>query len=388
MTNKKGSRRRFGAIRQLPSGQWQARYPGPDGVMRPADTTFRTKTEAAEWLVDKEAEIRAGSWIDPEAGKITLSKYAETWVAERPKMRPSTRKRSSDLVRLHIAPYLGSKAIGDVRSAHIRTWHKQLTDQGVGAATVARTYQLLKSIFNTAVDDDLIRRSPCRIEGASVYVSKERPVLAITEVFTVADSVPDRYRAMILLGTFAGLRWGELVGLKRRYLDLEECTVRVETTVVELNGSKLLLDQPPKSDAGRRVVAFPAYLRPALAAHLKNYTGEGADSYVFTSPRGTVLRRSNFRPVWIKAAADAGLAGVRVHDLRHTGATIAAQTGATLKELMNRIGHSTARAAINYQHAANGRDQEIASALDKLIKKEQGKKRGGKKRSSGEVAGE
>jgi len=175
---------------------------------------------------------------------------------------------------------------------------------------------------------------------------------------------------MILLGTFAGLRWGELVGMKRKCLNLEACTVRVESTVVELNGSTLLLDQPPKSEAGRRVVSFPAYLRSVLEAHLKKYTGEDADSYVFTSPKGTVLRRSNFRPVWVKALDAAGLTGVRVHDLRHTGATIAAQTGATLKELMNRIGHSTARAAINYQHAADGRDQEIASALDKLIKKE------------------
>jgi integrase len=171
--------------------------------------------------------------------------------------------------------------------------------------------------------------------------------------------------------------------VKRRNLDLNTCTVRVETTVVELNGSTLLLDQPPKSEAGRRVVSFPAYLRPVLEAHMKAYTGEGADSYVFTSPKGAVLRRSNFRPVWIKALADAGLVGVRVHDLRHTGAAIAAQTGATLKELMNRIGHSTARAAINYQHAADGRDQEIASALDKLIKKEQGKRRAAKRRPSG-----
>lgn len=78
------------------------------------------------------------------------------------------------------------------------------------------------------------------------------------------------------------------------------------------------------------------------------------------------------RTVWVKATADGGLAGVRAYDLRHTGATIAAQTGAALRELMNRIGHSTARAAINYQHAANGRDKEIATALDKLIKKERG----------------
>lgn len=214
-------KRRFGRVRKLPSGRWQARYPGPDGIDRPAPETFRTKTEADEWLVDKEAEIRSGDWIDPDAGKVLLSVFATAWVAERPKMRPSTRKRCGDLVRLYIATSqgsnsLGAKTIGEIRPAHIRAWHKALTDNGVGAATIARTYQLLKSIFNTAVDDDTIRRNPCRIEGAAVYNAKERPVLSITEVFTIANTVPDRYRAMILLGTFAGLRWGELVGLKRK----------------------------------------------------------------------------------------------------------------------------------------------------------------------------
>ncbi len=370
MANSKGSRRRFGALRQLPSGQWQARYPGPDGVMRPADTTFRTKTEAAEWLVDKEAEIRAGDWIDPEAGKITLRKYAETWVAERPKMRPTTRERSATLVRLYIAPHLGDLAIGDIRDPHIRRWYKQLGDNKVGAATIARTYQLLKSIFNTAVEDELIRRNPCRIKGAAIYKPEERPVLTITEVYAIAENVPERYRVLVLLGTFTGLRWGELAGLKRKNVDLEACTVRVDTIVVELGRGGLLLDQEPKSEAGRRTVAFPAQLKPLLEAHLKGHVADSSSAYVFTSPRGAVLRRANFRATWVEAVKAAGLSDVRFHDLRHTGATIAAQTGATLKELMKRIGHSTERAAMNYQHAAKGRDQEIATALDKLISDE------------------
>lgn len=383
MANKKGSRRRFGAIRQLPSGQWQARYPGPDGLMRPADTTFRTKTEAAEWLVDKEAEIRSGEWIDPEAGKITLTKYAESWVAERPKIRATTRERSATLVPLHIAPHLGDMEIGDIRDRHIRRWYNQLGDNGVGAATIARSYQLLKSIFNTAVEDEAIRRNPCRIKGAAVYKSEERPVLTVGEVYALADRVPSRYRALVLLGTFTGLRWGELVGLRRRNVDLVACTVRVESIVVELGSGKMLKDQPPKSEADRRTVAFPAELKPVMEVHLAEFVGPDAAAYVFTSPRGMVLRRANFRETWVGAVKAAGLSEVRFHDLRHTGATIAAQTGATLKELMLRIGHSTDKAALNYQHAAKGRDQEIASALNKLIKKERGVRSGpAKKRRS------
>lgn len=220
--------------------------------MRPADKTFRTKTEAAEWLVDKEAEIRAGDCIDPEAGKITLANYAETWVTERPKIRPTTRERSATLVRLHIAPYLGHMELGAIRDPHIRRWYKQLGDSGVGAATVARTYQLLKSILNTAVQDEVIRRNPCRIKGAAVYKSEERPVLTVGEVYALADKMPARYGALVLLGTFTGLRWGELVGLRRRNVDLDACTVRVESIVVELGSGRMLEDQPPKSDARRR----------------------------------------------------------------------------------------------------------------------------------------
>lgn len=233
------------------------------------------------------------------------------------------------------------------------------------------------------MEDELIRRNPCRIKGAAVYKSEERPVLTIGEVYALADTMPGRYRALVLLGTFTGLRWGELAGLKRRNVDLEACTVRVESIVVELGSGQILKDQAPKSEAGRRTVAFPTELKPVVEAHLADFVGRGATEYVFTSPRGAVLRRANFRATWVAAVKAAGLSDVRFHDLRHTGATIAAQTGATLKELMNRIGHSTEKAALNYQHAAKGRDQEIASALDKLIKKERGvRNRKGQKRRS------
>lgn len=298
-------------------------------------------------------------------------------------MRPTTRERSATLVRLHIAPYLGEKEIGEIRDPHIRRWYKQLGDNSVGAATIARAYQLLKAIFNTAVEDELIRRNPCRIKGAAIYKSEERPVLTIGEVYALADNMPGRYRALVLLGTFTGLRWGELVGLRRRNVDLEACTVRVESIIVELGSGQMLKDQAPKSEAGRRTVAFPAELKPVMEAHLADFVGVEATAYVFTSPRGMVMRRANFRADWVAAVKAAGLSDVRFHDLRHTGATIAAQTGATLKELMLRIGHSTEMAALNYQHAAKGRDQEIASALNKLIKKERGVRTGrGRKRRS------
>ena len=373
-------KRRFGSVRKLPSGRWQARYLGPDGVMHPADETFATKTEADLWLVKKEAEILADEWINPDDGKVLLRAFATEWLRDHPKMRPSTRARSDGLLRNHIYPHLGDKSLKEIKPAQIRRWHKQLQDDGVGAATIARAYSLLKAIFNTACKDELIRRNPCQIDGAGVYKWKERPVLTISGVYSIIDRIPDRYKALVLLGTFTGLRWGELIGLRRRNIDLVACTVTVDSITVEVDNSRLLLDQKPKSEAGLRTVAFPAQISPALADHLAKFVADSKDAYVFTSPTGAILRRGNFRRVWLKALEDAGVAETRFHDLRHTGATIAAQTGATLKELMNRIGHSTARAAINYQHASTDRDHEIAAALDKLIKKEQGKRKAAKKR--------
>jgi integrase len=363
-------KRRFGTVRKLPSGRWQARYLGPDGVLRPADETFGTKGEAEQWLVKKEAEILADEWINPDAGKVLLKTFAVEWLRDHPKMRPSTRARSAGLLLNHIDPHLGDKPIGEIKPAHIRRWYKQLHDDGVGAATIARAYSLLRAIFNTARKDESIRRNPCQIDGAGVYKWKERPVLTISEVYLLIDRMPDRYKALVLLGTFTGLRWGELVGLRRRNVDLKTCTVTVESIVVEVDKGRLLLDQQPKSDAGLRTVAFPVQIGPVLSAHLKSFVEDAADAYVFTSPHGAVLRRANFRRVWLGAIKDAGITPIRFHDLRHTGATIAAQTGATLKELMQRIGHSTPNAALGYQHAAEGRDHVIAAALDKMIKQE------------------
>lgn len=138
------------------------------------------------------------------------------------------------------------------------------------------------------------------------------------------------------------------------------------------DGSPALFDKAPKSSAGVRTVAFPAELLPDVTQHLDAYAGPGRDGLVFLGPRGGQLRRSNFRDDWIVARTKAGItADVHFHDLRHTGNTLAA-SGASLRELMTRMGHSTPRAALIYQHMVNGRDREIADRLGSMIRKERG----------------
>jgi integrase len=106
----------------------------------------------------------------------------------------------------------------------------------------------------------------------------------------------------------------------------------------------------------------------ALAEHLVKYTAKQPEAFVFVSRHGTHLRRSNFnRRVWQPATRAAGVEGLRVHDLRHTAGTLATAAGSSLREVMNRLGHSTTVAAVRYQHVMTDRDAAIARELNRLI---------------------
>jgi integrase len=370
MGNSQGRRRRFGAVRELRSGQWQARYRAPDGIMRPADHTFPSKTAAEVWLTRKEAEILDGEWIDPDFGKVPFAEYASAWIEERPNLRPKTIRLYRYLLRAHLQPAFGSMSVAGVKEAHVRRWRKGLLDDGVSAVTVAKAYRLLKAVLNTAVDDGVIRRNPCRIKGAGQEKSPERVSLTIAQVYALADAIDQRYRAFVLLATFGSLRWGELAALRRADIDLAAGTVRVGRQLTETIAGGPGFG-PPKSDAGLRLVSFPDMIVADLRWHLQCFAEDGADALVFASPAGTPLRHSNFyRRVWMKAVEDAGLSGVHFHDLRHTGNALMAGAGASLRELMERMGHASTRAALIYLHSTDERQRKLADTVGKMARTE------------------
>lgn len=168
---------------------------------------------------------------------------------------------------------------------------------------------------------------------------------------------------------FAGLRQGELFGLRWEDVDLGDAAIVVRRKRLRLASGEVIEDGP-KSRAGRRKVALPTILVAELERHRSvSCAGATADDYVFTSPEGTPIERSNFRyRVWLPATEAAGLPGLRFHDLRHTAGTLAARTGATTKELMARLGHASPRASLIYQHAAEDRDRRIAEGLDRMAR--------------------
>lgn len=356
--------RPFGSMRALPSGRYQVRYLGPDGARRAAPRTFATKADARRWLTLTESDITRGAWVDESDGEM-LSAYAARWITERSGLSARTIELYSGLLRLHIAPKLGAVGIRRITPAMVRTWRHELLDGGLGESTMSKAYRLLRAVLNTASDDELIRRNPCRIKGAGVEHPAERPVLTLPEVFKLADSIEGRYRMLVLLAVFGSLRWGELMGLRKTDLDLTLGLVCIERALSSVGSRQII--KKPKTEAARRTIALPMWLVPELEQHFADYSELLPDGRVFVGPSGITPSRPNFSAVWARALKKAGLSGVHVHDLRHTGNHFAATSGASTRELMGRMGHVSVNAAMVYQHRTATRDRAIADSLDAMV---------------------
>jgi integrase len=268
---------------------------------------------------------------------------------------------------LHLTPTFGQLELSTVTPATVRHWFVELTRGSYpGESTGAKAYRLLHAIFESAVTDQLIAANPCNIEGAGHERPDERPVATVPQVYALAEAIDPQYRLVVLLACFAGLRLGELQALCRRHVDLAGAAIRiVEQTLVLRDGTHLT--GPPKTDAGVRAIALPESVVDELRKHMITIA-DRPDALVFGQSGNRPLRRASLYIAWHVATKRVGMAGFRIHDLRHTGNTLAAATGASTKELMARMGHASPRAALIYQHATRERDVIIAKALDGMIR--------------------
>ena len=194
-------------------------------------------------------------------------------VGEPARAAPGTRELYSGLLRLHIEPHLGDCRFGSLTTAEVRAWHAALLRKGKpGPVTVAKAYRLLRCILNDAVEDGLLARNPCTIRGAGVERSPERPVASIAEVYHLADAMEDRYRLMVLLATFGGLRWAS----SSPYGGIGSmcCTGRVIVTEqLQERSDGTRHYGPPKTAAGVRTVALPPHLVAEVEDHLFRWVG-------------------------------------------------------------------------------------------------------------------
>jgi integrase len=358
----------FGSIRKLPSGRFQARYTAPDKRTYTAPQTFDSRQYAQAFLARVSADIQRDRWEPPNQAHApdlpaSFGTYAAAWLAGRD-LADRTRGDYAQILRDHILPAFESSPIRDLSPAMVRVWHAGLKDS-TGPTMRAHAYGLLRTIMNTAVADEVIAANPCRVRGAgnTARVKQIRPA-TLPELEAIAAAMPARYRLMVLLGAWCALRFGELAELRRADIDVKNGIVHVQRGVVRLKGARKV--KGPKSEAGKRDVAIPPHLMPAVKAHLRDHVKASQDALLFPGFHGGHMAPSSLHQVYKPARDAAGRPDLRFHDLRHTGAVLAAATGATLAELMARLGHSTVSAAMRYQHAAADRDKVIAAALSEL----------------------
>jgi integrase len=301
-------RQRNGKVRYL------ARYTDPSGRERAG--SFTRKKDAERFLTGIENDKLRGTWTDPTLGRVQLADWYALWRRATVELRPNTEARDERLFRLHILPRFGSMPLAAITQYEVRVWVTHATRQGLAASTVRRAYQLLGKALGAAVDAGMIAQNPCRRVPLPRIERREMRFLTPAEVARLADSIRPGYRALVLLGAYGGLRIGEMAGLRRGRVDLDLGMVEVVEIVTEVSG--YLHFGPPKTRAGYRRVGLPRVVVEALAEQLAR--PGSADDLVFMGPQGGTLRLAGFRHrIWRPATRAAGLDGLRIHDLRHTG---------------------------------------------------------------------
>jgi integrase len=406
-------KRGFGNIRRLSSGNYQARYLAQSGERVTAPMTFLTRMDAEAWLLAERRLVQdVGSWHSPKERLAeerlqeelhtlpTFEAYAERWIELRRSsrgepLRRTTKDKYRSSLRINVYPTFGQVPLDQITRAAVRTWHDEL-DKGPSARSDA--YATLRTILNTAVDDELIEKNPAHIRGAARQVRRKnlRPASA-TELTVMVDAMPEPHRLLLLLATWCALRSGELRELRRSdvvitrdetaaeiaWVEVSRAVVRARTT--DPDATRLIEDivGPPKTDAGVRSVSIPDFVIPTIKNHLDRHAAPGPVGLLFHASqdetkhlsettmngRAAILnddgsvRKAGFG--WREARRRAGREDLDLHDLRHTGATWAAEEGASIAELMYRLGHSTPSMAIHYQHSRQERDREISRRLSR-----------------------
>ncbi|MGN7779017.1 tyrosine-type recombinase/integrase [Mycolicibacterium sp. 22603] len=368
-------RQSFGRLRQERSGRWSVAYLHR-GALHRAPATFPTKASGQRWLEDERDLIEldrrnVGTWTPPadratkaEAVKLTLRDYATRWLEHRT-VAPRTRENYLYHLNDNILPVLGDTPLAEITTDDVRAWHA-----GLGSDKLtrnARAYGVLTAVLNTAVDDGLIDRSPARIKGASAVKHTKRNVVLLeaAELAELADKMPRNLRLTVLLAGWCGLRRGELLALTRADVAADGSTVRITKGVVVVDRKYQV--GPTKTRESNRTVTVPTHLRPEVKRHLREHVGKAKTALLFPDPvTGSFLTEGRFRGPFFAARKAIGHDELHFHDLRHFGGVMAAVAGATTKEVMDRLGHTTSTAAMRYQHVAAGRADLLADRLSAL----------------------
>lgn len=342
---------------------YRARYQDPRGDWHVE--TFDRKRDADEFLADVKREMKRGTWIDPERAQTLLRDWAEDWLASKRRIAPKTRAGYESLLNSRILPTFGEVPLGHIRPLDVEAWVDEMVDEALSASRIRQAHQCLSAMLKAAVRSEMIFRNPAHgVELPSDTSSdSDRLFLKAEQVARFADTFEQHeYRTLVYVLAYGGLRWGEMVALRRKRCDLLRKRLIVAEAVSTVKGELVFGDT---KNHRSRAVQLPPFVVEMLARHMED-VGDDPDALVFTSPKGCVLRYSNFRrKFWNPARERAGLDDLTPHDLRHTCASLLRAMGADAKAIQAQLGHSSVQVTMDtYTHLFEGALDDVMDAVD------------------------
>jgi integrase len=363
-----------GSFYQRPDGTWQGRIVLPGG--RRKSVYGPTRASVREKLVQLRSDAAMG--LDVFTKDQLFGSYLQSWLEDvaGPAVRPSTRESYESLVRVRVLPHLGSVKLSEVTPQRLQALYSSLSASGLSPASVGRTHAVLHAALKQALLWNLIPRNPAAAARPPSAPRSEMQTLTRDEVQRLVAAAGDAtFRCLYLLAATAGLRRGELVGLRWSDIDLDRGQLTVLRTAQRIKAEGIVFGEP-KTKAGRRTVRLGSLAVSALRTHrpaqleqrLKAGPAWTDTGLVFTSARGTPIEEARLTRTFKRDLEVAGLPAVRFHDLRHTAATLLIEQGVAIKAVQSALGHSTIAVTMDtYAHVTPAMQDSVAETIDRLF---------------------
>lgn len=350
------------SVDKRPNGTYRVRWREADGRQRARHFDRRRDAEVFEATV--RVDLNRGTYVDPDAGKLTVGEFAHRWAASQP-WRQSSRDRVDLILRNQISPAFGPVPLRSVRTSDVQAWVGRMTASGLAPSTVVSYFRCLAAIMLAARRDRLIHETPC--EGVRLPRARRNSTalvpLTSDQVWRIAESIAPRYRALVIVSATLALRQGEACGLTVDRIDFLRRRVRVDRQLLSPTRGPVSFG-PPKTPRSNRVLPLPPSVGDVVAAHLAEF-GHGPDGLIFTSSTGAPLRRSTWGAAFTSAAKRLGVDS-SPHDLRHHGASLLIADGCSVKAVQSFLGHATAAETLDtYSHLWPSDEERIVAAIER-----------------------
>ncbi|WP_422389909.1 tyrosine-type recombinase/integrase [Arthrobacter sp. N1] len=345
--------------------RWQAVW-FEDG--KPRKKSCPTKAAAEEHLVWVTHQQKTGAYVSADRGRVFVRDLLDAWMDAQVHLRASTAAAMRSDVRATILPYWGDRVLADITKDDVQRW---VAGMGKAARTVDTIHGRLNNFLSWCVDQQRITVNPARGVNLPRGAKREHQFLTVAQVRALAEAIDGRYADLVWLLATTGMRMGEACELRWKDVDLRRRRLTVARAVVFVQGRPVV--GPPKSGKPRTIP-----LTTMAASVLAERRGTaGGDELVFTTSRGMQVRANNFKRrhfddavARVNGVPDGARvpAGLWVHDLRHTAASWAVQSGASVKSVQRMLGHATAAMTLDVYAGLFDQDlDDVAVRLDALL---------------------